>query len=120
MIFADEATWGSWHRYSIVRSWVDEKNPFCHKINSRAVGNVTMYGACSNILPNLVFKTGQATNIEGWKEFLKILKRKLDERYLKNPITLVIDGHSAHRSKKVHYDGFRVLMTPPYSSFFNS
>lgn len=71
MIFADEATWGPWHRYSIARSWVDEEKPFFHKLNSKAVGNVTLYGAVSNILPKLVFRTGKGTNIEGWKAFLK-------------------------------------------------
>ena len=122
VIFADEATWGPWNRYSIVKSWVDKTNPFVHKINSSRVGNVTLYGACSNVLPRLIFKTAHGTNVEGWKVFLNELKQQLNDLYIKDPVTLVIDGHPAHRSRKVidHYSGFRVLMTPPYSSIFNS
>ena len=101
VIFADEATWGPWDRYSIVKSWVDLNNPFTHRINSKAIGRVTMYGACSNVLPKLIFKTAHKTTIEGWKAFLLQLKKQLDDQYISKPVTLVIDGHPAHRSKKV-------------------
>ena len=33
---------------------------------------------------------------------------------------MIIDGHSAHRSKQIDYSGFKVLMTPPYTSYLNS
>ena len=35
---------------------------------------------------------------------------------------MVIDGHSVHRAYPVrpYYEGFKILMTPAYSSFFNS
>lgn len=50
------------------------------------------------------------------------LKQKLDEQYIKQPVTLVIDSHPVHRAYNVrsYYDGFKVLSTPAYSSFFNS
>lgn len=40
--------------------------------------------------------------------------------YLSEQPILVIDGHSAHRSKQIDYAGFKVLMTPPYTSYLNS
>ncbi len=51
---------------------------------------------------------------------MRVLKAQFDALYLKDQPVLVIDGHSAHRSKKIDYSGFKVLMTPPYTSFLNS
>jgi len=75
VIFADEASWSTWRKHSIVRTWVDEKKPFPYKMNTQALENVTIYGAVSNILPKLVFMTGKGTTQSGWKTFLIELKR---------------------------------------------
>ena len=63
VIFADEATYGPWHKYSVVRTWVDSKQPFPYYRNNSAVGNVTIFGAITNVFPKPVFHTGKTTNI---------------------------------------------------------
>ena len=64
--------------------------------------------------------TYEKTSIEGWTKFLKKMKTQLDKQYRKDPVVLVIDGHAAHRSLKVDYSGFKVMMTPSYTSYLNS
>ena len=51
------------------------------------------------------------------------LTSQIEKQYRKKPsVTLVIDNHSVHAAHNVRksYDGFKVLNTPAYSSFFNS
>ena len=54
-------------------------------------------------------------------DFLAELKKQKDKQYITDPVTLVIDSHPVHRAYNVrhNYDGFKVLFTPAYSSFFN-
>ena len=66
VIFADEASFGPWNKYSIVKTWVDKDNPFSHKLNTRGVANVTMYGCISSLFSDPIFMTNKGTNIVGW------------------------------------------------------
>ena len=66
VIFSDEATFGPWHRYSIVKAWVDKDNPFPYYRNTHFASNVTMFGAISNVFSEPVFYTAKTTNIENW------------------------------------------------------
>lgn len=79
-----------------------------------------MYGAISNVFDKPLFMTSKGTNIVGWQMFLRHMKQLCEAKYISDNPVLIIDGHSAHRSPKVDYSGFKVLMTPPYTSYLNS
>ena len=92
-------------------------------MNTQRLNNVSIYGAVSNCLDDtLVFQIHKATNREGWKEFLRELKDRVDRSYRSFKPYLIIDNHPVHHSYAVRdaYEGFHVLFLPPYSSFFNS
>ena len=49
------------------------------------------------------------------------IKGQLEAKHARLPVTLVIDNHTAHRAAdNLNYEGFNVLFTPAYSSYFNS
>ena len=62
-----------------------------------------------------------STNRHGWSNFLIELKKLIQEKHVRGPVTLVIDNHKVHWSYAVrkHYEGFHVLFLPAYSSFLN-
>ena len=86
------------------------------------MSGVTLYGAIGNCLKTpSVFTVDQGTTIVGFTRFIETLvqqKIQIDSRPY-----LILDNHSAHRSKKLTElltANFKVLWMPPYSCEFNS
>ena len=96
--------------------------PIRRTVNTKRLSSVTIYGGINARTSTFVHMLWKGTNRAGWKAFLRKLKQHTDEQYIRGPFNIVIDNHSAHRSKAMipDYDGFKVLFLPAYSSFLSS
>ena len=123
IIYIDQSSWNLWDKHQIAKTWQHHDNPIRHEINTTRLKNVTIYGACSNFLDQLVFELHPTTDKNALKHFLLTLQSKIEEKHLPTPITLVLDNHPSHYAHQVrpYYENtFNLMFTPPYSSFFNS
>ena len=74
-IFCDETSYNLWDRKRISKTWQKENDPITYVCNTQRLQNVTIYGAVSNQLPELLFMQGTKTNTEQWRKFLiKIIR----------------------------------------------
>ena len=121
VIFADETSINLWDKKRIHKTWQLEGEPIRYTVNTKRLSNLTVYGAVSNQLPQLIFMLGTKTESAQWMEFLRLLRREVEQRQMPKPY-LVIDNHPAHKAHAVRelYDRFHVLFLPAYSSFLNS
>ena len=94
--------------------------PIHHVVNTKRLSNLTVYGAISTKLPELILKTGTKTESTQWMEFLRLIKRQVEERQLAKPY-LILDNHPVHKAYAVRelYVNFHIIFLPAYSSHLN-
>lgn len=96
VIYCDESSWNLWDKPRIRKTWQMAGQPIHRAVNTSRLNNVTIYGAVSNCLPELVFMQWNSSNTEGWGYFLRLLASKLQRQYRRNKPYLVIDNLSSH------------------------
>ena len=94
--------------------------PIRHMVNTKRLSNITVYGACSNKLPELIFMTGTKTESQQWMKFLRILINHIQSRQMSKPY-LILDNHPVHKAYAVRelYQHFFIMFLPSYSSHLN-
>ena len=107
-----------WAKNRVSKTWQAKDDPIKTVLNTDRGHSITLYGAVANFTSEIIMMVEKKTEMHAFREFLQLLKKHKDENYIKGPIYLVLDNHTAHYAKKIRgaYAGFKTLFLPAYSS----